>query len=110
MPRSLVGSSVANGRAKRKHCALSTKLEKGASAKQLIAGYGAGTCTIYPYNITIWIRGIIPVVETLLAISNITVRLSFSPPLPLQPHWLFKKEKGQMPCSHILMFVKMYDI
>jgi hypothetical protein len=77
--------------------------------KQLIAGYGAGTSTIYTYNRTIWIRGMTPVVETLLVIFNINVRLSFSPLLSLQPHWLFQKEKGQKPWSHKLTFVKMYD-
>jgi hypothetical protein len=81
------------------------KFEKGASMKQLIAG----TSTILSYSRAIWIRSMIPVVETLLLIFNITVRLSFSPSLLLQPHWLFEKEKRQKPCSHI-MFVKMYDI
>jgi hypothetical protein len=42
--------------AKRKHCALSMKLENGSSMKQLIAGYGACTSTVYPYSRTIWIR------------------------------------------------------
>jgi hypothetical protein len=105
MPWSLVGSPVASGRAKRKHCALSMKLEKGTSRKQLIAWYGAYTSTIYPHSRTIWIRGMIPVVETLLVISNITVRLSSSPHLPLQPNWLFNKEKDR---SHVHIYLCLW--